>query len=309
MRKTIKQFSLVLLMFACILCLLSCGKKDEKSGTVVYVINKNNNTFKKIPYETKETDIYNKIRGVVDYLRDYSESDYTSPFPDKSSLLGWKINNNVVNIYFDSEYYNISVTDEALIRSAIVLTMCQFSEIEAVVFYVDDAELSIQGKNVGKMTADSFLDDIMMTEGKMKLTLYFPEGNSELLREVEREVAFNAAYTDEQLIVEELLKGPDDKQPDCVSGISSQTKLLNIVTKDMICYVNLSSEFLDFVDGVSDKQTVYSIVNSLASLPGINSVIITVNGDTLPYYGTIALGGPLSYNYDLVYTAENDLRR
>ena len=307
--KAIKKSVLIFLLL-CILCgAVSCARKKGNDGFGIYVINRSNNILKKITYEPKAEESYDRIKEVIEYLQGYKSSDFSSPFPEHVSLLGWKTNNNVIGFYFDSEYYNISVTDEVLMRSAIVLTMCQFSEIEGVIFYVDDVELSIQGKNVGKMTADSFLDDIMMTEGKIKLTLYFPAKDSDMLLEVEREVAYNAAYTDEQLVIEELLKGPGALEPSCVAGFSPETKLINVVTKDMICYVNLSSEFLEFQQGVSDSQAIYSLVNSLSEISGINSVIITVNGDTVPYYGTIPLGNPISFNFDLVDYPEDDLRR
>jgi len=61
--------------------------------------------------------------------------------------------------------------------------------------------------------------------------------------------------------------------------INPETKIINILTKDGICYVNLDSSFLTVVNNVSTEVAVYSIVNSLVELDNINKVQILVNGE------------------------------
>lgn len=65
--------------------------------------------------------------------------------------------------------------------------------------------------------------------------------------------------------------------------INPETKIINILTKDGICYVNLDSSFLTVVNNVSTEVAVYSIVNSLVELDNINKVQILVNGE-VPIY-------------------------
>ena len=61
--------------------------------------------------------------------------------------------------------------------------------------------------------------------------------------------------------------------------INPSTKIINVMTKDGVCYVNLSEDFLTVVGNVPTKVSVYSIVNSLVELNSVNKVQILVNGE------------------------------
>ena len=51
-------------------------------------------------------------------------------------------------------------------------------------------------------------------------------------------------------------------------------------TKDGICYVNFDEGFLGQGYNVLEEIPIYSIVNSLTEIPGINKVQILINGET-----------------------------
>ena len=80
-------------------------------------------------------------------------------------------------------------------------------------------------------------------------------------------------------MVEELIAGPSGQKEGLYPVINSESKFINILTKDGICYVNLDSSFLTVVNNVSTEVAVYSIVNSLVELDNINKVQILVNGE------------------------------
>ena len=73
--------------------------------------------------------------------------------------------------------------------------------------------------------------------------------------------------------------GPSGQIEGLYPVINPETKIINILTKDGICYVNLDSSFLTVVNNVSTEVAVYSIVNSLVELDNINKVQILVNGE------------------------------
>ena len=74
-----------------------------------------------------------------------------------------------------------------------------------------------------------------------------------------------------------LLNGPQEKG--YKDTIPKGTKVNSVVTKEGICYIDLSSEFLTQQEGVSPEVVIYSVVNSLAELPTVNKVQFTVNGE------------------------------
>ena len=88
----------------------------------------------------------------------------------------------------------------------------------------------------------------------------------------------------EQQVVEELIKGP---RQDDIAGyeagyptVNPAVTILSVTVRDRVCYVNLSEEFLTPVYDVTSQVALYSIVNSLVELPGVNKVQISIDGNT-----------------------------
>ena len=64
-------------------------------------------------------------------------------------------------------------------------------------------------------------------------------------------------------------------------------------------------KFLQPVDQVDPKLTIYSIVNSLAELSGINKVQLSVNGSTdLVYMETVPLSQVFERNLEIMDNAQ-----
>ena len=96
--------------------------------------------------------------------------------------------------------------------------------------------------------------------------------------------------------MEQLIKGTTESE--CYQSIPSNTKLLSISVVDRICYVNLSQEFMV---NAKSNVTIYSIVNSLSGLEGIDGVKILVNGNSnLMYRDVISLDTVFHMNNELV---------
>ncbi|MGN0166138.1 MAG: GerMN domain-containing protein [Lachnospiraceae bacterium] len=307
MKKTIYELLLVLL-FA-LFSFSGCGNNEEEKSEntdfseYLVVLDKTGMVQKKVEYDIQAESTINKIEELLEALNNYTDSIYTSPLSEHVKILKWEYSEGAVSLYFGTEYYDQFISDEVMARSAIVETLCQLDDVEDVSFYIEDAPLTLQGTVIGRMNSNSFLYDTSGPYETTSIKLYFPDDNFEGLVEIGREVDIDAGYTDEQLVLEELLKGPTGSEA-AQNAIPQGTKLLNIVTKDMVCYVNLSVEFLNYLDGVSDELTVYSIVNSLSEVSGVRSVVISVDGQKLEYYRGLYCGELLTCNYDLLLNKE-----
>ena len=286
--------------------LLSCGKGSKESSNKIYmyVIDKNAYSVEQREYTYRGGSNYETMKKLISDLQSYRDESFSSPFPESINLKSWNLNSGLVSVYFEESYFNLSVHDEALIRAAIVKNFCQFKEVNSVCFFIGEQPLVIDGRNIGEMTADSFLDKLNFNEGTVELMMYFPLKDGGKLRKVKREAALGSFYTDEQLIIEDLIKGPLDSEKDISSCIPKGTKLLNIVTKDRVCYVNLSSEFLNITDDIDPWLTVYSIVNSLTELPEISSVVLNVNWEPIEYYDDVYCIDNLTFNYDALENSD-----
>jgi spore germination protein GerM len=101
--------------------------------------------------------------------------------------------------------------------------------------------------------------------------------------------------------LEELLRGEVPRG--CDRPLPPGTELLGIWVEERLATVDLSGELRTGFRGGSDNEqvTVYSIVNTLTSLPTIDRVQILVEGETVNTLGGHHdVSGPLAFDDELV---------
>ena len=112
-----------------------------------------------------------------------------------------------------------------------------------------------------------------------KIKLYFADESGTSLIAANREKHYSTNTPMERFVVEELIAGPTGQVEGLYPSINPSTKIVNVMTKDGICYVNLDESFLTVVNNVSTDLSIYAIVNSLVELSNINRVQILINGE------------------------------
>jgi germination protein M len=238
--------------------------------------------------ETNETEseseqVKTQIYELLTLLATAPDSaNYKAPITTKMGKVKYTYLDGQVTLYFTDAYKDLSNTTEVLTRAAIVKTLTQLDSVKYITFLVQEEPLTDYDANIiGFMTADTFMDN----EGsqinayeKAQLTLFFANSDGTKLVEVNRTVIYNSNISLEKLVLEQLIQGSTNSN--IFSAINPETKIINVTVKDSICYVNLSEEFLKAVEGVSAKVTLFSIVDSLVELPGINKVQILITGKT-----------------------------
>lgn len=192
-------------------------------------------------------------------------------------------NEKLCGIELSGEYRNLSVKDELFFRSSLVWTLTEFEFIEDVILYVSGQQLTnASGQPTGVMNRENLIIHPELSPVRTntrKITLYFAnEEQSSLTPEARTiEVSNNIEYH----IVEQLISGPikSSLRPTLLPDL----KLKDANTIDGICYVDLSAEFLNrqLTGGELDSLTIYSIVNSLTELNGVQKVQIMVDSSTV----------------------------
>ncbi len=224
--------------------------------------------------------------------------------PDAVKVNSVKISGSTAIIDISGEYYNNDDVDELLARIAIVDTLCEIEGIDGVRIKVDGVPLvsTTTGAEIGIISRNDVVNgpqDKAIVE-KETVTIYFPDKNGEMLVAEKREIEVQASLSVERLIISELAKGPQNK--DLVQVLPSELKVISTETKDGVCFVNLSADFIDKISAGSSSTTMalYSIVNSLTELEEIDSVQILVDGKTGAEFGNYVLDTPLERNKKLI---------
>lgn len=303
-----KKIQITILLLLALVFLCSCSPKEEtvESKYYVYYINSSETGLVKQAYQFKNKEKEPMIRELIQVLRD-TPKDVTSKkaIPDEVTLPTFLIpeESNAIRLNFDSSYNTLTGAKETLHRAAIVKTLSQIPDITGVEFYVDQVALQEDGKVVGVMTANTFIEGSNY-QTKQNIVLCYADENYDALVAVDATADYDGSTSLEQIIIEQLINGPDNisaLDQTLYSVIPKGTVCNSILTIDYTCYVDLSAEFLNRLEGVDDRLIVYSIVNSLTSLPALNKVKFTIDGEEVSTYGTIEnFDQYFEQNYDLI---------
>ena len=118
----------------------------------------------------------------------------------------------------------------------------------------------------------------------VNVTLYFSDDQAMYLVTEEREV-MKQGETMEEVVIRELIKGP--QEPGNMRTIPEEARLISVEVVDGVAYVNFSKEFKTKHWGgtAGESHTLYSVVNSVTELEGIEKVQFLLEGDTMDSLG------------------------
>lgn len=281
-----KKWYICLALLFCMLCMSGCSEEEPKLKNVyqVYQISSSGTAVEAHGHEMQATEKEEMLEELITCMSTTPEKlEYKAPFTMGFQLLSMKLDGKVVWLDMSEEYLKLPVMTEVLVRAAIVRTLTQVEEIKYVGMTVEGSQLyNSAGEAIDLMSAEQFIDNDgseINTYELKRIKLYFANETGDKMIAAYREKRYSTNISLERFVVEELIKGPSGKIAGLFPTINPQTEIINVLTKDGICYVNLSQEFLTVVNNVSTGISVYSIVNSLVELSNVNKVQILVNGE------------------------------
>ncbi len=297
-------FFLVLIL---LITLWGCGKKgtdtEEKDRYSIYYLNREETKIAEFEYYTDTKEPIKVLGELLQVLAQTPQNVGYHETINNFLITAFSINDDVVQISVDENYKDLSPTTEVLTRAAIVRTLTQIDGISYVSMKMGGAELTDHtGAVINAMKADQFVDNAgneINTYENVELTLYFAAENGKHLRKAIRSVEYNSNISLERVVIESLIGGPIGEG--LYPTINPNTKIISVAVKDKICYVNLSGDFLNQQYSILPEVTIYSLVNSLIELEGVNKVQISIDGDTNQIFrSTISLNSPFERNLDIL---------
>lgn len=280
----IKRLFVCILTYSLILPMAGCSTGSREYDSKIYYVNTDKTSITAVDYDIKATDTEHQISEVIDMLgKDTDEIGYVTTIPSGLDLKRWELNDGTLDLYFVGDYDSLDVYTEVLVRAAIVKSLVQIKKVKSVSFYINNAPLvDSSGEAIGAMTADTFIEDFGQETDSLlstSLTLYFASADGMSLVSENRQVYYSRNVSIEKLVMEQLLKGPDDKR--LLPALPAGTKLNSIsVSEDGVCIANFDATLETATTGITENVTLYSIVNSLTELDSIKQVQILVNGET-----------------------------
>lgn len=313
MKKRWKYAVLVgLLLLSCLL-LSGCQRETETmdENLAVYQIYYLNPAMTRLvsqEYRTETTETDYLIQELMEQFRNVpAYVDCQAALSDKVVYQGYKQEDIVLYLYFDNNYTSMKSYREILCRAALARTMTQIPGIEYINIYSGQQPLmDADGMPVGMVSSSDFIDSISDVNSyeKTELTLYFTDELGDMLYAEKREVVHNINTSLEQVILGELIQGPE--QEGLMPTLDPQTKLLNVSVNENVCYLNFDTTFLGNQLEVREYIPIYSIVNSLSELSSVNRVQFTINGEqNATFRESVSLSAPFGRNLDYIGGTEN----
>lgn len=306
--KGIGRWTLLIAALVLVMGLGGCGKQEEpledgEASYQVYYLNSSMTRLVEQEYRTRETDPEGLAEELIACLRSAPpDLDVQVVLPEKVMFQGAHKEDVVLYLNFDANYASMEASREILCRAALTKTLTQIGGVEYISIYSGGQPLlNRSGMPVGVLSAADFVDGISDINAyeRAELTLYFTDGEGQLLYPESRSVVHSVNTSVERVIVEELLAGPEGGRlaPTLESGV----KLLNVSVNENVCYLNFDGRFLKNSLEVADYIPIYSLVNSLTTLPSVNRVQITVDGSQdVPFRDKIPLSTVFERNLDYI---------
>lgn len=291
--KELKKWMLPVLLLS--ICLVGCtieveeAKKNKETEYYYYSLSLDETELLQDEYVPSEETYEVMVKELLQKLElKRSDGKGSNLLPEEVSINSFELHGEVLVLDFNEKYSKMSRSKEALVRLGIVKTFLQIPGISAVKFTISGEELcNSKNEIIGEMTEDTFLELSAEDFDSYRydtFTLYFTDKDGKNLVEEKRSVYYKQTLPKERVVLEQLAKGPIVKGN--YPTISENTKILDITISDLVCYVDVSDEFLNDALDVSDEVAVYSIVNSLMALNETEKVQISVEGSSKEIYGT-----------------------
>ncbi len=298
----------LVMLFLLGLGILGCNGADDESEqqniVQVYYLNREETAIKPVDYALQSVERAEAVPELLNVLKTEPEDGgLKSVISANIDIYSCRIYENRLYIDFAQTYKDMAPTTEILVRAAIVRTVTQIEGIDSVEFEIEgETMIDYAGIVVGAMDAGQFIDNAgteINAYEEVTLQLYFANEDGTALVPVSRRVEYNTNVSLEKLVMEQLIKGPEEKEGN--PTINPSAKVINVTVNDGICYVNLDSTFLTQIYTVTSEVTIYSVVNSLVELDHVNKVQILVNGESkISYQESINLNTTFGRNLDLI---------
>ncbi len=298
---------LVLVLFVLTGCsgsqggLFGSGLKQKEA--VLYFANSAGNDLTAVNLDVEDVEKEELPRYVMEkLLSGPTQQELTRAVRAGTDLLAISQEGALVKVDLSKEYYHEESIRDVLALASVVKSLCSVRGVSQVYVTVEGLPLvTAEGEELGVLKeTDVVFDADALMQDEANISLYFSDLNAEyLVREVRR-VKVSRGESMEKIIVQELINGP--KSQTCARTIPQETKIRSVETKDKVCFVNLSSDFVtkNNVGSSGEQLTIYSIVNALTELSNIEKVQFLIEGEKREVYHHMIFNEPIGRDITLM---------
>ncbi len=225
-----------------------------------------------------------------------------NPIPDDTVIRGISIKDKVAVVDFSKEFQHTSGLEEITTRLSVVNTLTGIEGVDKVRFRIEGEDMiGPSGMPLGDVEPVQLDAEGFPVSGETRtVTLYFSGPEALYLAGEKRDISMDEGTSLEKAALTELIAGPVS---DGLWGtIPKGTKLLDVSTKNGVCTINFSKEYVENSPGgtSSESMAIYSVVNTLTGLEGIEKVQFLIEGEKQEIYTHAIFDKPFVRNETLL---------
>lgn len=208
--------------------------------------------------------------------------------PEDTKLLSVKLKGTVAYVDMSKSFDSGDDIDKLLRRYTLISTLCSIEGVDKTKILVEGKEIKSISNNGRPLEAlgkeDIVMANSQQSNNRYSVELFFADDKAQL-RSEKRVVEVKEGTSLEKAVMEELVKGPVAEG--LYATVGAKTKIIDASTREGVCFVNLSANFLTDNAGSSTQEylAVYSIVNSLCALDEVDKVQFLIEGESKESFG------------------------
>ncbi len=235
------------------------------------------------------------LEAIVEALNSMPQDpELECAFPEDVRIESVSLSSGEATVNMSKDYLYVSGREMLLAESAIVLSLSTLDQVCSV-------NISCMGNTMSQgLVAEDYVEaDGLCGSYERSLKLYLPNGSYEFLEPETVQSFETEGDSIVEAMLEEIFRG--------IGGGVEKTTLISFDLTDGICRIELSQDFYgnEPADSSKGRLVVYSVVNSLCRIPGVDSVTITVEGIDIASYGDFATAWPMAADMSIVKYREN----
>lgn len=249
----------------------------------------------------KEDSAEDEARAVITkLLQGPVKQKHTRVIPEGTNLISLEIKDRTATVNLSQDFEKTGDNASRLLSIySVVSTLCSIEGINRVQLLINGRKMQYasSGEDIGVLSMNNVIttDEIKRNQTAV-VELYFGNKNKDGLVKEQRMIDIKDNETMEKTVVNELLLGPGENGE---RVIPSDVKLLSVETKDKLCYVNFSKEFLSV--GENDAYlAIYSVVNTLTGQWQSNGVQFLIDGERTEMIGSVRVSEALSFDENII---------
>ncbi len=191
-----------------------------------------------------------------------------------------------ISVDLAGDYGSLANTDKFMLTAGIALTFEQIEGISSVYITIQgEPLLDSNGEDIGSFKASDFVihsGNEINVYTSTTLQLYFLDSTGKELVCESRVVYYNSNVLLEQVVLEELVKGP--QSAGYSAALAANLDFVSVTVQDDVCYINFDDDVIQAMVMYDTESALQSIVRSINDTCGIAKVQFMVNGDTFAQF-------------------------